>query len=128
MFLSDMDYEVPREEAEPEAEQAKAAKPPAAPIVRPVATATEQPPAGKKAETEAPKQKAVAPARIGDQPRPLAPPRYRPMVLTVKDPPAGGKLARVAFPEWCYWCWVGPESKLELVSNSTHPGVPLWNW
>ncbi|MBZ5662474.1 MAG: AAA family ATPase [Acidobacteriia bacterium] len=94
--LSDMDYQVPRAQAEPEAKIVEPAKP-AAPLIRPAAHAAPEPPAGNRPQVEPPKEKASVAPRIADQPKPFAPPRYRAAVLTVKEPPAGGKLAKVAF-------------------------------
>ena len=97
--LSDMDYQVPREDSEPEAKQVEAVKPAAAatPRARATTAAATQPPAVNKQEVEQPRETAAVAPRTAQPPKPYAPPRYRSTVLTVKEPPAGGKLARVAF-------------------------------
>jgi hypothetical protein len=99
--LADMDFEVPKEKADPPTrilEQSKPTEKPSAPEnPRPAVHIVKEPPASSKTYFELPKGKAVHRPKMADQPKLSSPQDLRPGVLTVKEPPAGGNMAKVAF-------------------------------
>ena len=100
-ILTDMDFEVPKEKADPPTKISEPPKPTAKPNAPqhpgPVMHMVKEQPASGKPDFESPKEKAVFAPKVTAQPKPSAPQNFRHTVLTVKEPPAGSKVAKFAF-------------------------------